>query len=268
MSDMKWNEYEVSANVSLLFAEVPYENRFHAAADAGFGAVETWWPFAEPHPGNDRLDRLADIIDDAGVQLTALNFFAGDMPAGERGIACLPDRADELAANVDALVRLATATGCGSFNLLYGQLDDADDREAQQRHAIESYRRAADAVSAIGGTVLVEPLARGLNGNYPLHTADDVSRLIAEIGSPRVAFLLDTFHLGMNGEDVAAVPRAVDARIGHVQLADITGRGEPGSGTLDWDAFGDALRQNYNGPVAAEYKPTRTTTETLSWLTP
>jgi hydroxypyruvate isomerase len=262
---MRWNDYEVSANVSLLFAELPYAERFRAAADAGFTAVESWWPFAEPHPGDTRLDELAGLVEEAGLRLTGLNFFAGDMPGGERGVACRPERARELEANVEALLRVAHATGCRGFNLLYGQVREGADT-AHRAAAVAAYRLAADAVAEVDGTVLVEPLAAGLNGAYPLITHHDVLRLIDEVGAEQVALLLDTFHLCRNGIALPAAVAEAQGRIGHVQLADAPDRGEPGSGDLDWEAVVGALRgAGYAGTVAAEYKPTRATRLTLSW---
>lgn len=264
---MKWNGYEVSANVSLLFAEVPYQQRFRAAAEAGFSSVESWWPFPEANPGDTRLDELTGLIDEAGVRLTGLNFFAGDMPAGERGVACQPIRAAELDAGTEALLRVARATGCRAFNLLYGQLGDAVGGGVQRTAAIHAYRRAAAAVAEIGGVVLVEPLAKGLNGAYPLTTHHDVFRLIDDVGAEELFLLLDTFHLGYNGVDVPAAVGESRGRIGHVQLADAPDRGEPRSGVLDWEAIGDALRgSGYNGSVAAEYKPRQDTVQTLGWV--
>lgn len=265
---MRWNNYDVSANVSLLFTEAPYLERFQAAADAGFRTVESWWPFSEPHPGNDRVDEVAARISDAGVDLIGLNFYAGDMPGGERGVTCRPERSDELDRSTDALLRLARATGVRRFNLLYGQ-PGVGEEKAQRAHAVGAYRRAVEAVAEIDGTILVEPLARGMNGSYPLHDDQDVAALIEEVDSPRLALLFDSFHLGMNGVDVASVAKRRAAEIGHVQLADSPGRGEPGSGDLDFTAIAAALGDGgYQGTVAAEYKPTRATEDTLDWLAP
>lgn len=262
---MRWNDYEVSANVSLLFAELPYAERFRAAADAGFTAVESWWPFAEPHPGDARLDELVGLVAEAGLRLTGLNFFAGDMPGGERGVACRPERAHELDANLEAVLRVARATGCRGFNLLYGQVPAGVDG-AHRAAAVAAYRRAADAVAEVDGVVLVEPLGAGLNGAYPLVTHHDALRLMDEVAAERVALLLDTFHLGRNGVALPAAVAEARERIGHVQLADTPDRGEPGSGDLDWAAVAGALRDaGYAGTVAAEYRPTRATRLTLSW---
>ena len=264
---MNWCGYDVSANLSLLFAEHPYLERFDLAAVSGFGAAESWWPFGIPDPSLGEVDALLRAIDGAGVRLTGLNVFAGDMAGGERGIACLPARADELERALPPLLRIAEETGCRAFNLLHGRLDPDLEPEVQDEHAVASYRLAAEAVGPIGGTILVEPLARGLNGTYPLETVDDALALIERVGRPELAVLLDTFHLGMNEVDIpAAIARHTD-RIGHVQLADSPGRGEPGSGALDLPAIGAALRAaGYRGSVAAEYKPTRETALTLEWL--
>lgn len=263
---MQWNGYEISANVSLLFTELPYKDRFKAAADAGFVAVESWWPFPEAHPGDSELDKLADTIHDAGVRLTGLNFFAGDMPSGERGVACRPERQEELEANTEAVLRVARATECRGFNLLYGQPETDTDAVTHRQVALSAYRQAAQATERIGGVVLIEPLAEGLNGTYPLTTHHQALELADEVGHGS-ALLLDTFHLGRNGIDPARAAEESAGKIGHVQLADTPDRGEPGSGELDWSAFGVALRSSgYSGSVAAEYKPARSTEETLSWL--
>lgn len=264
---MNWHGYTVSANVSLLFTELPYLERFGAARDAGFTTVESWWPFNTAHPGTARLDEVSAAIKHAGVRLTGMNVFAGDMAAGERGIACIPGRENELEQALEALTHLARATDCRSFNLLHGKLPSGRSRQELDALAVRSYQRAAEAVSAIEGTILVEPLARGLNGAYPLETADDALSLIDRVGSASVKFLLDTFHLGSNREDLVHLVLSAGDSIGHVQLADSPGRGEPGSGALPLDDVGLALRaQGYRGTVAAEYKPTRETPLTLDWL--
>ena len=264
-----WHGYPVSANVSLLFTEVPYLERFAAAAAAGFSAVETWWPFPTAAPSDAEIDGLLTAIDAAGVSLTGMNVFAGDMAGGERGIACLPERASELEDSLATLHRIAESTGCRGFNLLHGQVPDGAGVPARAT-AVRSLRRAAEALSDLPGTpgvVLVEPLARGLNGAYPLETAADALDLIDEAGSEGLALLLDTFHLARNGEDLPAVISRWAGRIGHVQLADAPDRGEPGSGTVDLDAVGSALREaGYAGTVAAEYMPTGETRSTLEWL--
>lgn len=264
-----WHGYTVSANVSLLFTELPYLERFAAAAAAGFSAVESWWPFPTASPEEPEVAQLADAIETAGLTLTGMNVFAGDMAAGERGIACRPERAEELEASLVTLRWLAERTGCRAFNLLHGQVPDGAGSEA--RHAaVRAYRRAAEMMADLDGdpgVILVEPLASGLNGAYPLETAADALALIDEVGASGVKLLLDTFHLARNAEDLPDVIESSASRIGHVQLADSPDRGEPGSGTVDFTVIGRALRSaGYSGTVAAEYKPTGETLTTLDWL--
>lgn len=264
-----WHGYPVGANVSLLFTEVPYLERFAAAAATGFTAVESWWPFPTADPSRADQEELVRAIEEAGLSLTGMNVFAGDMAGGERGIACLPERADELDVSLVALRWIAERTGCRGFNLLHGQVPDGADGRAR-RAAVRAYRRAAEVLADLPegpGIVLVEPLARGLNGTYPLETADDAMKLIDEVDAQTVTLLLDTFHLARNGEDLPELIARSGERIGHVQLADAPDRGEPGSGTVDFAAIGAALRTaGYAGTVAAEYKPTGETRRTLGWL--
>nr|WP_238356707.1 TIM barrel protein [Kribbella italica] len=205
----------------------------------------------------------------AGVTLSALNFYGGDIPGGERGVASHPDRQEELAANISQMVEIAERTGCRLFNLLYGQLDDCWSAEEQEACAVEAIRSAAAAVAGFGGTVLIEPLTAGLNGRYPLLTATDVLGLLDGPlkDVPNLSLLFDTFHLGSNGVDLVSAAAALGADLAHVQLADTPGRGEPGSGAVDFAAVLDALKSaGYSGVVAAEYKPTVDTASSLGWL--
>lgn len=268
---LRWHGRIVSANVSLLFTELPLLERFEAAARAGFSAVESWWPFATAAPGEAEVEQLLGRIEAAGVQLTGMNAFAGDMAAGERGIACDPARTEELEASLAVLHRIAERTGCRGFNLLHGQVVPGKEASARSA-AVDAVRRAAATMADLPGapgTILLEPLARGLNGSYPLHTAQDVLELLDEADAPNSALLLDTFHLARNEEALPAVIRGAGDRIGHVQLADSPDRGEPGSGTIAFEAVAAALEEvGYTGTVAAEYKPSAETLSTLGWLEP
>ncbi|MEV5963745.1 TIM barrel protein [Kribbella sp. NPDC051952] len=264
---MDYRGHELSANVSMLFTELPYPDRFAAAAAAGFRMVESWWPIAVPDPSAASIDSFVRGIEAAGVSLNALNFYGGDIPGGERGVASHPDRQAELAANVRAVVAIAERTECRLFNLLYGQTDDRWAPAEQAATAVAAIRSAASAVDALGGTVLIEPLTEGLNGRYPLLTADDVQDLLdgplKDVDN--LSLLFDTFHLGSNGVDLIGTASTV--QVAHVQLADSPGRGEPGSGSLPIDAALDALKAaGYQGVAACEYKPTTDTLTSLGWL--
>ncbi|MEV6283384.1 TIM barrel protein [Kribbella sp. NPDC051770] len=266
---MDFRGFEVSANVSMLFTELPYLDRFAAASRLGFTVVESWWPFSGPTASPAEVDLLVTALKSAGVSLSALNFYGGDIAGGERGVASHPDRQEELAANISLMVEIAERTGCRLFNVLYGQLDARWTAAEQEACAVEAIRSAAAAVAGVGGTVLIEPLTAGLNGAYPLLTATDVLGLLDGPlkDVPNLSLLFDTFHLASNGVDLVACASAVGADLAHVQLADSPGRGEPGSGSVDFAGVLDALRlAGYQGVVAAEYKPTVDTASSLGWL--
>ncbi|QSE89811.1 TIM barrel protein [Rhodococcus pseudokoreensis] len=266
---MQYRRHQLSANVSILFTEYDYLDRFAAARAAGFDAVETWWPFATPTPPRRSLNEFLAAVDSAGVRLTGLNFWAGDMAAGQRGMAVHADRHDELRANIALVADIAATTGCRHFNLLYGQLASEQSPGAAAEVAAEAFREAVAALRPLGGTILLEPLAHDLNGAYPIRTIGDALSFLDDyVDAAGTALLFDTFHLGHNGEDIVAAADTHAARIGHVQIADDPGRGAPGTGELPIDACLDALaRAGYTGRVGVEYKPsTPTTSASLTWL--
>ncbi|MEV6845801.1 TIM barrel protein [Actinoplanes sp. NPDC051411] len=257
---MRAGRYELVANVSLLFTEVPLLDRFVAARDAGFGAVECWWPFPSAAPPQAEIDAL---LAGAGGDLAGMNFYAGDMAGGERGVLSHPGRTDEFASSLDVVAQVAERTGCAVFNALYGQ----DGPDFSPATAVTNLRTAADRLLPLGATVVLEPLTDGENGAYPLRTAADAIRVLDEAGRPNTGLLLDTYHLTNNGDDLLAVIRDHADRIRHVQLADAPGRHEPGTGRIDFRAVLRALETaGYDGRVAAEYRPAGTTTAGLGWI--
>lgn len=246
----------ISANTSILFGDLPLAERFNAAARAGYSSVESWWPWPDANPGDAEIDGFVTALTDANVSLRGLNFWAGDMAAGDRGV--MDDRAQvaDFRANIALVVGIAQRTGCRTFNALYGK-SGAGASDAQRREtAVANYREAAKAVASIRGTVVIEPLKHPDNGGYPLLTLEDAEALRSEIGEPNVALLVDTFHLTANGVDVPASILAHANHIGHVQIADFPGRGRPGTGEVDFVAIGAALRKVcYEGYVGAEFLP-------------
>jgi hydroxypyruvate isomerase len=259
------------ANVSLLFADLPLLERPAAAARAGFEGVEAWWPWPQSAvPSADEVDAFIAAIGRSGIALTGLNLFAGDMPGGERGIVSDPSRTAEFTANLELVVRIAERTGCQGFNALYGQRQAEFDPAVQDDCARANLALAVRSFAEVGGTVLIEALSRGLNGSYPLETASDAVAVVdtvrAQAGRDNIGFLFDTFHLTNNGEDLVAVIDRYGQLIAHVQLADSPGRGEPGTGTIEFEAVLDGLgRRRYRGLIACEYIPTVDTVESLAW---
>lgn len=256
-------------NCSIMFTELPVNQRAAAAKAAGFDAVEFWWPFTEAAPAQSEIDEFVASIQDAGVQLIGLNFFAGDMPGGDRGLVSWVARRDEFRANVPVVIEIGRRLGCRAFNALYGNRRPGEDPVAQDELAVENLAFAAAAAAEIGATVLVEPVSG--SPDYPLKTAADVAAVIERVrehsGASNVGFLCDIYHLATNGDDVEQVCRTQGANSAHVQIADAPGRGEPGTGELDLSGLLTALHDSgYDGWVALEYKPTVPTAESFSQL--
>ncbi|MGO4119594.1 hydroxypyruvate isomerase family protein [Arthrobacter sp. YAF16] len=246
-----------SVNCSIMLAELPLMERPAAVKAAGFDAVEFWWPFASSVPGDAELSRFEHAITDAGVQLVGLNFNAGDMPAGDRGLVSWLGRSDEFRDNIDVVAGIGGRLGCTSFNALYGNRQAGHAPEAQDELAVRNLAAAAAAVARIGGTVLLEPVSGA--PDYPLRTADDALRVIArvkeETGAGNIKLLADFYHLSVNGDDVDAVIEAHAKDFGHIQIADAPGRGAPGTGQLPLAAWTARSRElGYAGRIGLEYQ--------------
>jgi hydroxypyruvate isomerase len=259
--------YEV--NCSILFTEVPLLKRPAAAKAAGFDAVEFWWPFAEAVPADKDVDAFVGAVRAAGVQLVGLNFFAGDMPAGDRGLVSTPVRSTEFRDNVDVTVGIGEQLGCRAFNALYGNRVDGVPAEKLDDLGAENLAHAARAAARIGGTVLVEPVSGA--ERYPLLTASDALAVIDRVrdasGVENVGLLADLYHLAVNGDDVDKVIADHASRIAHVQIADAPGRNEPGTGTLPLDRqLADLEAAGYRGWVGLEYKPSGASADSFDWL--
>lgn len=246
-----------SVNCSILLTEIPLLERPAAVKAAGFDAVEFWWPFAESVPGDADVTRFERAITDAGVQLVGLNFNAGDMPAGDRGLVSWQGRCSEFRDNVDVVAGIGGRLGCTAFNALYGNRQDESTPEAQDELAVTNLAAAAAAVSRIGGTVLLEPVSGA--PRYPLLTAEDALRVISrvnrETGAANIKLLADFYHLSVNGDDVPAVIEKHAKDFGHIQIADSPGRGAPGTGELPLGDWIHRSRQlGYEGYIGLEYK--------------
>ncbi len=239
-----------AVNLSILLTELPLLERPAAAAKHGFDAVELWWPFDGPEPPAAETAALRRAVESAGVRLTALNFDAGDMAAGERGLLARPDGAERFLAGIGPAVRLAGELGCPVLNALYGN-GPGTDREL----AVANLRRAADEAAGVGATVVVEALNSHDNPRYPITSSQAAFALIDEVDRENVAFLADLYHLHRMGEDVLALIDRHAARFGHVQIADDPGRGRPGSGGMPYpEILARLAAAGYEGHVGLEYR--------------
>lgn len=240
-------------NCSMLLTDLPVLQRPRAARDAGFDAVEFWWPFDDAVPGDAEVDMFVAAVADAGVRLTALNFAGGDMAAGERGLLSDPGRRQEFRDNVDVAFGIADRLGTRAFNALYGNRLAGIDAAEQDETATANLEHVGGTAERRGAIILIEPLS-GVDG-YPLRTAADVLAVIDRVEVTSLRLLADLYHLSVNGDDIDAVIDAQVDRIGHVQIADAPGRGAPGTGSLDIDRYLRRLAGGgYRGDVSLEYR--------------
>ncbi|UNM16467.1 TIM barrel protein [Streptomyces formicae] len=261
-------------NLSILFTELPLLERPAAAAAAGFTAVELWWPWPEtPTPGPGELAALKQALEEAGTQLVGLNFYAGRLPGPDRGALSVPgEESDRFRANIDLAADFAASVGCTALNALYGNRVDGVDPAVQDELALENLVTAARAADRVGAILLIETLNEPESPRYPLVSAPSaievVDKVNAATGLGNAKFLLDIYHLSMNGEDVSQVIKAYADRTGHVQIADNPGRGAPGTGSLPLEQLLDELRKaGYDGWVGLEYKPgDRPSADAFDWL--
>jgi hydroxypyruvate isomerase len=256
-------------NLSILFTELALLERPGAARAEGFDAVECWWPFAEAVPPDREVDAFVAAVRDAGVALAGLNFFAGDMAGGDRGLVSWPARAAEFRDNVEVAVAIGERLGCRAFNALYGNRVDGASPEEQDELAAGQLALAAAAAGRIGGVVLVEAVSGA--PRYPLKSAADavgaIDRVEQATGAANLRFLCDLYHLAVNGDDLDKTIERYSDRIGHVQIADVPGRNEPGTGSLDLDRLlAELAAAGYDGWVGLEYKPSGTTADSFGWL--
>ena len=258
---MGFDSTRFDVNLSILFTELPLLERPAAAAAAGFSAVELWWPWTRmPSPPQSELDALRDALQEAGTQLVGLNFYAGELPGPDRGALSVPgEESARFRANIDVAADFAHSVGCTALNALYGNRVDGVSPEAQDELALENLVRAAHAADRVGAVLLVETLNKPESPLYPLVSAPSAIEVIDKVneatGLGNAKFLLDIYHLSMNGEDVSQVIAEYAAKTGHVQIADNPGRGAPGTGELPLEQLLDELKKaGYDGWVGLEYK--------------
>jgi len=246
-------------NCSILFTELPLLERAAAARAAGFEAVEFWWPFSEPVPPDREADAFVKALGDAGVRLVLLNFAAGDMVAGDRGLLSLPAGSAAFRDNIDACVGIAGQTGCGVLNALYGNRVDGLPERQQDELAAENLALAADAAARAGASVVLEALNSYDSPRAAIVSSRGALAVINAVragGAANIGFLADVYHLGRMGENLPDVLARQADDIAHIQIADVPGRGAPGTGGLDFEAlFGQLAAQGYPGWIGCEYKP-------------
>jgi hydroxypyruvate isomerase len=250
-----------AANLSMLWTELdPYE-RFAAAAWHGFRHVEMLFPH--------ELDaaRLERTLREHQLELVLFDPAPGNWAAGERGLLCLPGREDEFMRSVHDAIALATRLGSRRLNALAGIVPPGTSPSAATDVAIANLRQAAPVVEQAGLTLLVEPINAIDMPGYLAATVEKAVELVNAAESPAIRLQLDQYHVAMSGGDAIATLRRYQPLVAHVQIADVPGRHQPGTGEQPIDAFLDELdRVGYAGYVGLEYRPLGTTEESLAWL--
>lgn len=249
-------------NISMLWADLPLADRFERAARAGFSAVELWWP------GAGAARELPALAARWGLRVALLNFDAGDMAAGDRGLAADPARRGQLRANVPLALEIARACGCQRLNLLAGLYLDRYPPAEQLACARGNVAWAADQAAEVGCEVMIEAVNSAENGPYLLTSTAAAAAFIAEVGRPNVRLQYDAYHMQrMEGNLTLTLDRYWDL-IGHIQIADVPARGEPGTGEINYRFVLDHLaRKGYSGAVGLEYRPsTGRPEDSFGWL--
>ena len=249
-----------AANLTMLYTEHAFLDRFDAAAKAGFTAVEFLFPYGF---------KAADIkqrLDANGLSLVLHNLPAGDWDAGERGIGCLPDRVDEFRAGVARAIEYAQALGVPQLNCLAGKTPAGVDAGLLRRTFVANLRFAAAELDKVGLKLLIEPINNYDIPGFWLNRTDLAISVLDEVGAANAFVQYDIYHAQRYEGELAATMTKYLSRIGHIQLADNPGRNEPGTGEINYAfLFKHLDRIGYTGWIGCEYKPATTTEAGLGW---
>ncbi len=255
---------KLAANLTMMFTDLPFLDRFAAAAAAGFRGVECLAPYEAP--GGAIRERL----DAAGLELVLFNMAIGDWAAGDRGLGADPARVGEFRLSLAQGLDYARATGCRRLHLMAGKIPARASRAAWTRTFVRNARRAADTVAQDGIDLMFEPINTRVDiPGYFYGTTEAALELIDKVDRPNVKLQYDIYHMQIMEGDLARSIERLLPRIGHIQIADNPGRGEPGTGEINYawllprlDALG------YAGWVGCEYRPVGDTSAGLGWAKP
>jgi hydroxypyruvate isomerase len=261
---------QFDANLSILFGDRPTLERPALAVEAGFDAVEMWWPFEDSVPRGGEVDRLVSSIADEGLSLVLLNLCSGSLEAGEHGLLTVPDQRVQFRENVDAAIEITARLGGRVLNALYGNIGPGMPKAQRQATAVENLAYAAQRAATVGARVVLEPLNAIDFPRYGLRTIEDAvalaDRARTEAGA-NVGVLFDTYNVQRTQGDLMRRIDAYAHRFGHVQIADVPDRLRPGTGEIAFDRVLGALEcAGYRGFVGLEYRPSRDPDDTFAWL--
>ena len=252
---------QFAANLTMLFNEHDFLDRFEAAAKAGFKAVEFLFPYAYP------VAELQQRLKAHGLKLVLHNLPAGNWDAGDRGLACDPKRIDEFRAGVARGIEYGTALGVPHLNCLAGKAPAGVDDATLRSTFVANLRFAAAEFKKAGLNLLIEPINRFDIPGFYLNTTAQAISILDEVGADNAYVQYDIYHAQRMEGELANTMSAQLARIGHIQLADNPGRNEPGSGEINYAfLFKHLDRIGYTGWIGCEYKPAARTEDGLGWI--
>lgn len=250
-----------AANLTMLYTEHDFLDRFAAASKAGFTGVEYLFPYA--YPASDLADRLAEN----GLEQVLFNLPAGDWAGGDRGIAALPDRVAEFRAGVPQAIAYAKALGCTKVNCLAGKVPLGVEQQRAHATLVENLTFAATALANAGIMLLLEPVNNRDIPGFFVSTSAHGMKIINDAGSPNIALQYDIYHMQRMEGELAKTMETLMPRIAHLQLADNPGRHEPGTGEINYPfLFATLEKLGYDGWIGCEYVPATTTGAGLGWL--
>ena len=252
-----------AANLTMMFTEVDFLDRFGAAARAGFKAVEYLFPY------DFDKDQVAERLHEHGLTQVLHNLPVGDWAAGDRGNACQPDRVGEFQEGVDRAIEYATALGCKQINCLAGIPPSGVEPGVLLETFVSNLKFAAEKLKDAGVALLIEPInIRDIPGFYLINTSQGRA-IIEQVGSDNLKLQYDIYHMQIMEGDLAPTIEANLDIIRHVQVADNPGRNEPGTGEINYPFLFDFLdEKGYGGWIGCEYRPLSTTEAGLGWIGP
>jgi len=252
---------KIAANLTMLFNDMPFLDRFAAAAKAGFKSVEFLLPYDFP------AEKVKEALDTNGLKVVLFNLPCGNWAGGDRGIGANPNRVEEYRAGVKTAVEYAKLLGAPRLNCLAGKMVAGVSKEEHLKTLVENLKFSADALGKIGVNQIVEHINPFDIPGFVVNRVSEVLEVIEKVGRPNVFVQYDIYHAQRTEGNLAQILREQFAKIDHIQIADNPGRNQPGTGEINYDfLFAEMDRLGYKGHVGLEYVPKPDTLGSLAWI--
>lgn len=250
-----------TANLSLLFTELDFIDRFKAAKDCGFSAVEIQFPYSYP------VEIIAQALQENDLQLVLFNVSAGDLLQGGEGLAAVPEKQTQFRDAIAETIIYAQRLKPEIVNVLPGRVSDLERKQAYLATFKENLHFAVNEFSRLGVETVFEAINTYDMPGFLIHSSQQMLDIIEQIDHPDLFMQYDVYHMVMMAENPVSFIHRYAGKIGHIQIADVPGRGQPGTGKIDFNGLFQAIVESgYRGWIGAEYKPTGATAKTLEWF--